>query len=383
MNKRGFTSVLILLIIPVVVAVLAIGYIARNNNSFKDSVKNSPILSKITNQSTEETSKTKHTETIDVTRIPLGDGKVSTTPKVGYVYSCQTTFRGGGADHSGNWVNGDTWNLNKKIHVSGDVSWPNAKFSVNFDGNNLILSGNGLPTNATTGTFPIQRSDEAWNYDRNPNSIKEQNDNLTLPNPQIASSPTCVPMGAIGYALNGVAIYNALDDAGRDAVAHEVQDKCDGHPQSAGEYHYHGPSDCMANANENNTLVGYALDGFGIYSKFDANGKEYTNADLDECHGITSEVEWNGKMVNMYHYVLTQEYPYTVGCFKGTPVKTKALNQGAQTQQGNTGTKTPPQEAISVCSGKSVGSSCSFQTPNGTISGSCKQTPSSMACVPN
>ena len=57
---------------------------------------------------------------------------------------------------------------------------------------------------------------------------------------------------------------------------------------------------------------------------YDANGKEITNAYLDACHGTTSEVMWNGKLVNMYHYVLTQEYPYTIGCFMGTPVRVRA-----------------------------------------------------------
>ncbi len=127
----------------------------------------------------------------------------------------------------------------------------------------------------------------------------------------------------IGVALNGVAIFNALDAAGRDAVAHETQDVCDGHPQAAGIYHYHGPSPCMPGQDGNAQLVGYALDGFGIYSRYDANGNEITNADLDACHGTTSQVMWNGKLTSIYHYVLTQEYPYTIGCFQGTPVRVR------------------------------------------------------------
>ena len=82
----------------------------------------------------------------------------------------------------------------------------------------------------------------------------------------------------------------------------------------------------MPHAQEHNALVGYALDGFGIYSMYDANGKEYSNADLDACHGITSEVLWDGKLTTMYHYVLTKEYPYTIGCFKGTLVEVAGAN---------------------------------------------------------
>lgn len=262
-----------------------------------------------------------HTQTIDIHAIPLGDGKVSSAPQQGYVYSCQTNFRGGGADHAGDWIEGDTWDLTKKVSVMGSISWPQAVFSTYVDGTERMLQGNGLPVDSLTGIFPIQRRDPAYQYDPNPNAIEPYTLSTLIPaDPQIAAKASCVPMGAIGYALNGVAIYNALDDAGRDAVAHEVQDVCDGHPQQAGQYHYHGPSDCMPHADENNALVGYALDGLGIYSLYDADGREYQDADLDACHGTTSLVEWNGEQVTMYHYVLTQEYPYTVGCFRGTPV---------------------------------------------------------------
>ena len=326
-----------------------------------------------------------HTTSIDLHAIPLGDGKVSTEPKVGYVYSCQTSFTGGGAMHAGDWIEGDTWDLTKKISVEGSVSWPSAVFSAILKGAQRLLSGNGLPVGALTGIFPIQSSDPAYQYDRNPNSIEETNLSVSLPeNPVMAATASCVPMGAIGYALNGVAIYNALDDAGRDAVAHEVQDLCSGHPQQAGQYHYHGPSDCMPHADENNALVGYALDGFGIYSRYDAEGHEYTNADLDACHGITSDIEWNGKTVSMYHYVLTEEYPYTIGCFRGTPIRTNMPQGGGEQQSSQQEAGTPPQAAIDACSGKTENASCSFSTPQGTINGTCHTPPnqSSLACVP-
>jgi hypothetical protein len=29
-------------------------------------------------------------------------------------------------------------------------------------------------------------------------------------------------------------------------------------------------------------------------------------------------VLWNGKPTRIYHYVATAEYPYTLGCFRGT-----------------------------------------------------------------
>jgi YHYH protein len=89
-------------------------------------------------------------------------------------------------------------------------------------------------------------------------------------------------MGMIGFTVNGVAFYNALDDAGNDAAAHEVQDLCDGHPQGKGQYHYHSGSSCLPKGK--NAVVGWALDGYPILSMYDAAGKFLTNADLDVCH---------------------------------------------------------------------------------------------------
>lgn len=285
--------------------------------------KNTTDTNTSNSNQTQTQSQVEKTIRIDVHKLPLGDGKISTSAKVGYLYPCNTSFRGGGAMHAGDWISGTTWDLAKKLSVLGEKYWPNASFATHVDINSRYVIGNDLPLVHATGNFPVSVDDPAYQIDRNPNAIMAQNLNYTLPaNPQVSGNAYCLPMGPIGVTLSGVVIYNALDDAGHDAVANEVQDKCAGHPQSKGQYHYHGPSSCLADVDKNNTLVGYALDGFGIYSRFDVNGKEYTNADLDECHGVTSEIVWDGKKVNMYHYVMTNEYPYTLGCFRAKPVTT-------------------------------------------------------------
>ena len=96
-------------------------------------------------------------------------------------------------------------------------------------------------------------------------------------------------------------------------------DQCFGHPYSQ-QYHLHAYSwKCLPNQGTTgqSPLLGYALDGFGIYGPRGADGKEITNAQLDECHGMTSPVLFNGKIQNIYHYVLNSEFPYSVGCFRG------------------------------------------------------------------
>ena len=133
--------------------------------------------------------------------------------------------------------------------------------------------------------------------------------------------------------VDDVMLFNGLDAAGRDAVAHEMQDGCDGHPQQSDVYHYHDVSTCLmtpaSKAPNSSTLVGYALDGYGIYVERDAKGNLPTDADLDACHGRTSTVTWGGRQTVMYHYDATLEYPYTVGCFHGTPVQSQQGPQGA------------------------------------------------------
>jgi hypothetical protein len=324
--------------------------------------------------------------TLDAHALPLGDGKVSTAPKRGYVFSCTSSFRGGGAQHTGNWINGSTWDITQKISVRGNVSWPDAAISVRSDGSQRLISSKALPADHTTGIFPVQRDDPAFQIDRNPNAISAQTITLALPlSPTVAAESGCLPMGMVGVMLNGVPFFNALDDAGRDAVAHEVQDHCSGHPQHKGEYHYHGPSGCVKAETKNNRLIGYALDGFGIYSMYDENGKELTNNDLDECHGRVSRIRWDGKDVEMYHYVLTREYPYTLGCFRGVAVS----GQGRQGQADmpddhqRPERRQPPAEALSACSGLSQNASCSFASPRGdTVKGTCQSPAGELACVP-
>ena len=57
-----------------------------------------------------------------------------------------------------------------------------------------------------------------------------------------------------------------------------------------------------------------------------------TNAQLDECHGHTAPVMWDGKMTNIYHYHLNHEYPYSIGCFHGVVDYAKALPNSDMTE---------------------------------------------------
>jgi hypothetical protein len=268
--------------------------------------------------------------TIDPAAIPLGDNHTATTAQVGYVDSCQSTFpsTGAGASAVGPWIDtaAGTWNSTAKTVVQGSVAWPSAASSFTASSVNFVMTGNGLPVGATTGTFPIASTDPAYQYDQNANRIAAQTVTYTVPlNPTVAAAPTCLNMGTIGVLTNGVVLYDALDALGRDAVAHEEQDSCKGHPDQSSSYHYHAITNCITDVPDTNghsALMGYALDGFGIYGNLDVGGVALTNAKLDTCHGHVGPVMFHGTMQTIYHYHATREFPYTLGCYKGTPVAT-------------------------------------------------------------
>jgi hypothetical protein len=266
------------------------------------------------------------TAKVDRHALPLGDGKVSTTgPKRGYVYRCGASTGGGGAFADGPWIKDDgTFDLTEKVTVDGAVDWPQASFTSTVENGVRRLATNDLPVGETTGIFPISSTDDAYLYDRNPNSIAAQSLNYSLPaKPQKGSlaGASCLTAGPIGIALDGVAIFDGLDAGDRDAVAHEIQDSCGGHPQMSGLYHYHALPLCLTQTkSKRSKLVGFALDGFPIFNGRDEDGKRLANADLDACHGRTSVVKLDGEKVKTYHYEATLEYPYTLGCFRAAPV---------------------------------------------------------------
>jgi hypothetical protein len=268
----------------------------------------------------------------------LGDGRLSSAPRADYLFSCQQRFNPNapGADVTGPWIHGDTYDPDQKPVVGGAVTWPNARIEVTIEGDVRVVRANNLPTHPT-GIFPIRRDDPAWRYDHNPNRIREQDILLRLPVvPEAAATPSCVPMGMVGFTLVGGALYNALDARGRDAAAHEILDQCGGHPQQQGQYHYHDAAPCLpAGVDESghSVLIGYALDGFGIYGPKDVGGALVTNNDLDACHGHVGPVMWDGVRTEIYHYHLNDEYPYSIGCFHGAPVQV-ALRQGPRDQLG-------------------------------------------------
>lgn len=268
--------------------------------------------------------------------LPVGDGKiVRSGPQKGYVYLCAgfadtVSWTGivAGAQRRGPWftADGTGYRPAEKPHVRGDVKVPGT-FDVRIEGDHRVIATNALPAAHGIGQFPVAANDPVRVIDPNPNFALEHQLSYELPaQPRIAAKPSCVG-SQVGVLLRSAALLSPVDQQKRDAVAWEVQDECDGHPEPNGVYHFHGPSPCLPGT-ETAEVIGFALDGFPITGNRTAAGREIFSRDLDECHGGETEVLLDGRRVRIYRYVLTRDWPYSISCFKGTvPMSVSAEQQ--------------------------------------------------------
>lgn len=256
--------------------------------------------------------------------LPVGDGKYATdAPEKGTVFVCQqyiqTLIGTQDAETRGSWFTQSKtdYDASKKISVMGDKASLGSFTNEISDGTRNITT-NSLP-NHNTGTFPVAANDPAYIYAANTTAIKSIQLDYKLTAKPKFDKAKCVGK-EVGIMLSGAPLYNAFDVSGRDAGAWEIFDTCGGHPDDSGKYHYHTLSSCIGDVSIK-TVIGFALDGFPITGAKIAEDNILTTSDLDECHGITSEIMLDGKMVTSYHYVMTQDFPYSVSCFRAQPTE--------------------------------------------------------------
>lgn len=114
--------------------------------------------------------------------------------------------------------------------------------------------------------------------------------------------------GAIAIAVNGVPIFNALNNRGDDAFLAGELDDWGGHCGRADDYHYHVAPFHLQEIIGKKVPIAYALDGFAIYGENEVDGKKVFG--LDEFNG-----HFDSK--KSYHYHGTRGFPYINGGFKG------------------------------------------------------------------
>jgi hypothetical protein len=234
---------------------------------------------------------------------------------------------------------------------------------ITVTGGERIITANGWPDHRP-GEFPRPG---------NPNSISPQNYNFHLPaDPEIASHPTQIGHSLFGVALNGVPFDPGTAEFWnrdpRSSWNYEAKsgfinlglDENNAHVQPTGAYHYHGlPTGLVLRLSRDGltmVMVGYAADGFPIYTSYGyarandpksglkkmhssyrlkngtrPNGPrgaydgKFTadyefvkgSGDLDECNGrfgVTPEFPQG-----TYHYYITDEFPWISRLWRGTP----------------------------------------------------------------
>jgi hypothetical protein len=217
-----------------------------------------------------------------------------------------------------------------------------------------IFLGNGLPS-TLMGNFPVQPGDPSYSYyaalpgGTNPDTGQVYSSAAAIgispyalqsyvPLTPIASpvgSPNKIKSLIVGITLTGAVWHFEKAPNNANVLFNPTNalptDQCFGHPYYE-QYHYHGYSwKCFPNQGTSgqSPVFGFALDGYPITGPRAADGHMLKNTELDECHGTTSTITMpDGSSLNTYHYVLNNEYPYSVGCFRGKVNYVQALGQG-------------------------------------------------------
>lgn len=184
-----------------------------------------------------------------------------------------------------------------------------------WDNTYFYIASNGIPShNMMIGiTNWQQQVPIAQPYNgTNSWSIPLQPDYATIP----LSTKTNLLKGAVAVAVNGIPIFNALNNRGEDAYKIGELDNWGGHCGRADDYHYHA-APLHLSATNGLKPIAFALDGFAVFGSKEPDGT--TMNVLDTCHGHV----YSG---GVYHYHGTTDYPYVVGAMRGKVTVDPATN---------------------------------------------------------
>jgi YHYH protein len=260
------------------------------------------------------------------------------------------------------------------------VSASNGVWTFKSDG---VPSSNFIAPHYAVPSNPLDVSPVGANVIATSQVLRDQNYSLTLPITPKYSSTTAAGLGPIGVMLDGAVLYNPYE-ADKETVATQDNfsatvggltasflDSCDGHPGPGGMYHYHGLPDCLVQYATTGTntqttsvssfwgsttppvaetnlaarkpvILGFALDGYGVYDNVAMDGKMIGVASLDSCNGIFSVVP--GYPHGVYHYVLenVRTDRSSLNCFHGIVSSHLSMRMGAPTSPGSGGGPPPP-----------------------------------------
>jgi len=193
-----------------------------------------------------------------------------------------------------------------------------------------------------SGTALTMRSNGMISYrftPKTPNPLRAQSFEWTVTlTPTRTPTPTSIEnrLGTLGFSVTGIPIYGPTEGAVPPATAfgdpvhNGILDACTGHTGPNAEYHYHAITTTDACALDER-IVGFALDGFPIYSNPQGRYRSGYQRIGDPTSQVWRAYAWqagdattldacNGTTVDgTYRYYVTDAFPYIIGCFAGTP----------------------------------------------------------------
>jgi hypothetical protein len=216
------------------------------------------------------------------------------------------------------------------------VAAPNVTVVLSEDGCTVALESAGKPDHTSSywdsgndsGLYVEPEDATLFDAQRSPGDIEDYiNDyNLTVSvSPELASSSSATPLGAIGISISGAPIFN--DSEGNGDVSLGVIQGFDRNGAHTGPQTYHYHLEPQAISHDDDSLVGIMADGFLVFGRRCYSTADYPT-DLDESNGHTSVTLYTGSGAEdgEYHYhVSTEQYLngdyYLIfpGNFQGTP----------------------------------------------------------------
>jgi hypothetical protein len=262
--------------------------------------------------------------------FPLGDGRIVTSgPALGRALACAPPASPASPADPLPWMVGRRWTPSRRPVVDGAVVWPRASFELDETGLVTDFAGNGLPVLGRTGAFPPPSGDDARPFATGAAALAEHDVRGSFRERPRARGAACIdPSLPVAIAADGVPILASFDGSGRDLVAREVTDRCGGRTDAAGLYRYRGAVPCLGRrgtGRAHSGPVGWARDGFALYGPRGTRGMPLRSDDLDACHGHRHRV--GASKASVYHYHLTPDFPYSIGCFRARPAPGWATTQ--------------------------------------------------------
>ena len=234
------------------------------------------------------------------------------------------------------------------VSANSDAPDPEVNAECNDASDTLVVASNSIPDYLYVATTPekLQASDQTVSI---------------AVNPVEAETPGEIPLlGAIGVAVNGVAIYGPTEATGGDVLSLVgALSECGSH-SSPVQFHMHllgwaDGVDCLYPAAEvesgDSIVVGWSPDGYPIMSGLVCEDASCTSmaqltsswqltddslfasdtwaahsyvegsGDLDQCNG---RVDSDGQ----YRYYTTTTFPYFMGCYHGVVADNAIVGSG-------------------------------------------------------